>query len=389
MKNSFSLAILLIFLFTAQTNAQIDDGTIYLVDADIDHDPTNFQHRLLQITDGMTIALDNLNGAVNLNFEIVGPNGTASTIFASTYLNHSQTESSPPHAGFGDTSGNYEAWVPVLDQLIDFTAEYYSLSGGNGTLLGTDSFTLTFVQNFPDTQAPTAPTLSSTAQTDTTADLSWTGATDDTGVTGYKIFKDNNLEVTLGDVSTYQMTGLTASTTYSFAAKAIDAVGNESLASNISVTTDASAGSSGGGTVWAESSGDISYTTGNVGIGTSTIPTDYRLAVSGKIISEELKVQLQATWPDYVFKEGYDLPSLEEVQQHITEKGHLPNIPTAKEVKEHGIEVGEMNRLLLEKIEELTLYILKQHQLNARQKEINQILTKEIIAINKKLNERL
>ncbi|WP_396591855.1 discoidin domain-containing protein [Allomuricauda sp. R78024] len=225
-----------------------------------------------------------------------------------------------------------------------------------------------------DTQAPTAAILSGTVQSQTTADLSWSGATDDVGVTGYNIFKDGTLDGTLGNVSTYQVTGLTASTTYDFTVTTLDAAANESVASNtVSVTTDSS-GSSGGSTVWAESSGDISYTTGNVGIGTNTIPTDYRLAVSGKIISEELKVQLQATWPDYVFKEGYDLPSLDEVQQHITEKGHLPNIPTAKVVMEHGIEVGEMHRLLLEKIEELTLYTLEQ---NIQIKQLNTKVLKQ------------
>ncbi|WP_396591852.1 fibronectin type III domain-containing protein [Allomuricauda sp. R78024] len=230
-----------------------------------------------------------------------------------------------------------------------------------------------------DTQAPTAPTLSSTAQTDTTADLSWTGATDDTGVTGYNIFKDGVLETTLGNVGTYQVIGLTASTTYNFTVTAMDAAANQSAVSNITpVTTDASGGSSGGGGTWTEASGNLSYTTGNVGIGTSTIPTDYRLAVSGKIISEELKVQLQATWPDYVFKEGYDLPSLDEVQKYIMENGHLPNIPAAKEVKKHGIEVGEMNRLLLEKIEELTLYVLQLKAENEKQqKEIEQLKLKE------------
>ena len=98
--------------------------------------------------------------------------------------------------------------------------------------------------------------------------------------------------------------------------------------------------------------------TGNVGIGTTTIPTNYKLAVAGKIIAEELKVQLQGSWPDYVFAPDYNLPTLLEVEKQIKEKGHLENIPSACEVQENGIEVGEMNRLLLEKVEELTLYII-------------------------------
>jgi hypothetical protein len=101
---------------------------------------------------------------------------------------------------------------------------------------------------------------------------------------------------------------------------------------------------------------------GSVGIGTTTIPNNYKLAVAGKIIAEEVKVQLQSAWPDYVFKKTYKLPTLKEVEKHIKEKGHLPNIPSAKQVAENGIELGIMNKKLLEKIEELTLYTLQQEK---------------------------
>ncbi len=98
---------------------------------------------------------------------------------------------------------------------------------------------------------------------------------------------------------------------------------------------------------------------GNMGIGTSN-PGTYRLAVKGKIRAEEIKVE--TGWADYVFKEDYILPTLEEVEKHITEKGHLINIPSAEEVVANGIQLGEMNKLLLEKIEELTLYTLEQEK---------------------------
>lgn len=95
---------------------------------------------------------------------------------------------------------------------------------------------------------------------------------------------------------------------------------------------------------------------GNVGIGTRT--PDDKLTVKGRIHAEEVKVDLSVPGPDYVFKEGYDLKSLEEVQEHIQENGHLPNIPSAQEMEENGVELGILNMKLLEKIEELTLYII-------------------------------
>jgi len=248
---------------------------------------------------------------------------------------------------WGNDTGNGELlfWNPTLYEVNGQEPTVQDLLGlGGGS----------------DTQAPTAPTLSSTGQTDSTADLSWSGATDDTAVTGYKVYKDGSLETTLGNISTHQVTGLTADTAYSFTVTALDAAGNESPVSNaVSVTTDSAGGGSGGSTVWNASGNDINYTTGNVGIGTTTIGS-WKLAVGGKIRAEEVKVE--TGWADYVFAQDYDLPTLEEVAQHIQEKGHLINIPSAAEVKANGIELGDMNRLLLEKIEEQMLYILQLEQ---------------------------
>lgn len=88
----------------------------------------------------------------------------------------------------------------------------------------------------------------------------------------------------------------------------------------------------------------------------------YTLSVGGKIASEEILVDLKADWPDYVFKKDYELMSLSELRKHIYSKGHLPGLPAASEVQDVGIELGEMNRVLVEKIEELTLYILQQEE---------------------------
>ena len=95
---------------------------------------------------------------------------------------------------------------------------------------------------------------------------------------------------------------------------------------------------------------------GNVGIGTMT--PDAKLAVNGVVHSKEVKVDLTG-WSDFVFEDDYPLPTLEEVEQHIKEKGHLKDIPSAKEVEENGVFLGEMDARLLQKIEELTLYVIE------------------------------
>lgn len=98
---------------------------------------------------------------------------------------------------------------------------------------------------------------------------------------------------------------------------------------------------------------------GNIGIGTSIIPTGFKLAVAGKIITEEVVVKLQSNWPDYVFEQDYNLKPLHEVEQFVKTNKHIPDIPSAAEVEKNGLSMGEMQNKLLQKIEELTLYIIK------------------------------
>lgn len=335
-------------------------------------------------------------------------------------------------------------------------------AAGNQSLASNLSVTTDVSSGGGDTQAPTAPTnLLSSLNTDTTADLSWNAATDNVGVTNYKIFKDGSLEATLNNVSSYQVTGLTASTAYNFTVTALDAANNESVTSNIvSVTTNANSGGGSGSSVWTESLSSISYTDGKVGIGTQnpsgklhiednstlggkwqpdqsyltvsngtdhllidnneiygfqtlhigsksgdivkfrtvselgstdhvvikangrvgigTITPDSELTVKGNIHAEEVKVDLSVPGPDYVFKEGYDLKPLEEVQEYIQAHGHLPNIPSAKEMEINGIQLGRMNMKLLEKIEELTLYLIELGKENQLLQETIRIRTSEL-----------
>jgi len=125
-------------------------------------------------------------------------------------------------------------------------------------------------------------------------------------------------------------------------------------------------------------------TTGNVGIGTADTQ-GYKLAVKGSMIAEEMFVKLYANWPDYVFAKEYELKSLVEVEAFIQENNHLPNVPSEKEVKEEGINLGEMDAILLQKIEELTLYTIAQQKQLEEQKELlkkqNQLIQKLMTSI--------
>ncbi|MEO8150895.1 MAG: hypothetical protein ABI723_24895 [Bacteroidia bacterium] len=100
---------------------------------------------------------------------------------------------------------------------------------------------------------------------------------------------------------------------------------------------------------------------GDVAIGMLTTSTGYKLAVNGKIICTELKVQLQP-FPDYVFAKEYNLKSIDEVEHHIKIYNRLPGMPSACDVEENGMSVGEMQGKVVEKVEELTLYIIQQQK---------------------------
>lgn len=104
---------------------------------------------------------------------------------------------------------------------------------------------------------------------------------------------------------------------------------------------------------------------GQIGIGT-TSPGSYQLAVEGKIGAHEIKVTTSG-WADFVFKDDYVLRPLAEVEQHIQQKGHLPDVPSEAEVLENGIELGAMDAKLLQKIEELTLYAIAQQKTSEEQ----------------------
>jgi len=120
----------------------------------------------------------------------------------------------------------------------------------------------------------------------------------------------------------------------------------------------------------------INTSNGNVGIGLSN--PESKLTVDGGIRGEEVVVNI-VNGPDYVFEEDYDLRTLKETKGYISKNKHLPEIPSAKEMEEQGVAVGEMNMKLLKKIEELTLY---QIELMERLDEQN----KRVIQLEEKLH---
>lgn len=116
---------------------------------------------------------------------------------------------------------------------------------------------------------------------------------------------------------------------------------------------------------------------GDVGIGTSD-PKGYKLAVAGSVIAESVKVSLKSAWPDYVFASEYPLPALTEVKSYVNQNQHLPDIPSAKEVSEKGIDLGVMNAKLLKKVEELTLYLIEKDEEIKESKERLQIIEERL-----------
>lgn len=98
---------------------------------------------------------------------------------------------------------------------------------------------------------------------------------------------------------------------------------------------------------------------GNIGIGTND--QQAKLSVDGRICAKEVRVSLSGSpcWPDYVFAPQYDLMPLGDLKLYVQEHRHLPGIPSAAEVEENGVELGATTEQLLQKIEEMTLYILQ------------------------------
>jgi hypothetical protein len=123
------------------------------------------------------------------------------------------------------------------------------------------------------------------------------------------------------------------------------------------------------------------YLAGSMSIGT-TSSSGYQLAVDGSAIFTKAVVKLFANWPDYVFKKDYLMPPLDSLAAYIRANNHLPEIPSAEEVKDKGIDVGANQAVLLKKIEELTLYLIRQNEVQQAQQQEIELLKKKVTQLS-------
>ena len=142
--------------------------------------------------------------------------------------------------------------------------------------------------------------------------------------------------------------------------------------------------------IWFNSAN--STTNGNIYIGDSaTYPTntgDYKLYVEGGILTEKVKVALRSTanWADYVFADNYELMPLKDVEKFINSNKHLPGIKSAKELMEDGLDVAQMQAKHMEKIEELTLYVIEQDKKINEQNLVIERYNSELELLRKQVN---
>ena len=133
----------------------------------------------------------------------------------------------------------------------------------------------------------------------------------------------------------------------------------------------------GGAVIWATMEGDLLFaniprsssgSSNQTGLTDADIKSNVnlKLGADGLLMAKEIKVTL-TDWPDYVFDESHSLPSLETTEAYIKDNGHLPGVPSAAEIEQDGSDLGQMNKILMQKVEELTLQVI---ELNKQLKEL-------------------
>ncbi len=308
------------------------------------------------------------------------PSGLTATAASCSQINLSWTDNSDDETGFyvyrggtqiASVSSNTTTYSNT--GLSGSTPYSYYIVAYNGSGNSSNSNTANATTPTCST-VPSAPSgLSATAASCSQINLSWTDNSNDE--TGFRIYRGGTQIASVeANITSYNNTGLDELTSYSYYIVSYNSAGNSSNSNTATATTTEC---SSGSTVWLNNGDNIYYTSGNVGIGTDNPKAE--LSVDGTILSNEVKVQLDiSAYPDFVFDDDYYQLTLEELEKFINENDHLPEIPTAKETEENGMSLGAMNAKLLQKIEELTLYIIELKKENEQIKAQYQQMQQEI-----------
>jgi hypothetical protein len=314
------------------------------------------------------------------------PSGLTSTVASCTQVNLSWTDNSSNETGFNiyrnsTQIGSVSAGVTSYSNtgLTASTAYSYYVVAYNGAGNSSNSNTSSATTS-ACTTVPTAPSgLTATVASCSQVNLSWTD--NSSNESGFKIYNSGGTLITTistANTTTYSVTGLTASTTYSYYVVSYNGAGNSSNSNTASATTPACSSGS-----WQTNGSNIYYSSGKVSIGTTIANSASALTVNGKILATEVEV-VSSIAADYVFEAEYELMPLTDLELYLKQNKHLPGIPSVAEFSKQGQNLGKMDDLLLRKIEELTLYVITQEQRMKKQDEVIGELKREITELKEK-----
>lgn len=289
-----------------------------------------------------------------LGLNAISPIGAAQFVitdstggYGGMYVNCIAASGGLPFYGYS-LNGSSNCWTYLKQDNGDFTVynngDQLSVENDGDVKIGTTLNTASRLEVTGNSTA-TAPTINVTH--------AYTGNTDVRGVNATSIAAPGYGYGVYGTGGYMGVRGQADASTYTGFAYGVYASASGTAGTRIGVYASASGGTDN----WGGYFGTKSYMN-ELRIGSTAGATGYLLSVAGKIICTELRVANTTSWPDYVFADNYRLRSLEEVARHIQTEKHLPGVPSAAEVAENGIEVGEMQKVMMEKIEELTLYLI-------------------------------
>lgn len=299
------------------------------------------------------------------------PIGLTAVASSSTSINLNWTDASGSETGFQiERSFTTESGFSLISTSVANAASYldegltpntsyfYRIRAVNGT--GNSTYTTHANATTPQS-TPAAPSnFSVVSASSSSSNLSWTD--NSTTELEFEIERSISSEsgfalitTVLANTTMYTDVNLASGTTYYYRVRAANGGGYSDYTPVANIRLPLEGANPACENIFCDNNG-------GVGIGTSKVPSGYRLSVNGKIMAEGVKVLLQGQWPDYVFDKGYVLRDIPSLKEFIVINGHLPNVPSAETIEKKGIDVAEINAALLEKIEEMSLYLIQMEE---------------------------